>query len=370
MIRVTAALFFGLALQLPAQTAEQTTAEEAAQLAARTSSLVPRRTTVSVETRNLTALPAAEWSNFRSLLLNELHKAGVETSGTPSESRLRVTLSQDARGLLLVAEVFTGDSRQIALLPWNLPSLAQAKPRFRITRKILWSQPEPILDVLLTDSDSAMLVLSANGVATYRSSDDKWVPVATASLVLPRPMPRDPRGRLVKTLDGFRAYLPAATCDGIPSPQLSLTCAATVQSSPDLSVRWVAGRNVFESDAVKSPVYSSGGGLFAMADGHVEDRSGQPVTGTEGWGSDIARIADPCGSGTAVVASSANTEREEIRAFEVAGAQATSASEPMSLPGPVTALWSTESGVLATLVVNNLQTGEYEASRLGLACTQ
>src|SRR5271170_5685563 len=115
-IRLTFALFFGSVLLLPAQTAEPAQGL-AAQLAARTSSLLPRRATVSLEWQNLSPLPPAEWSSFRSSLESELHKAGVQTVGvgtaaTPPESgasatlpRLRVTASSDTRGLLLVAEV-------------------------------------------------------------------------------------------------------------------------------------------------------------------------------------------------------------------------------------------------------------------------
>ena len=249
MIRVTFALFFGSALLLAAQTLdptrEQAMNSAAAQLAARTSSLLPRRATVSLELQNLTSLPAAEWSSFRSLLQDQLHKAGVETAGlettaTPPEpglpftpSRVRITLSEDARGLLFVAEVFTGDNRQIAMLPWNLPSSAQAKPRIRITKKVLWTQPDPILDILLVDSGSQMLVLSANRVASYRLMEDKWMPSATDSLVLPRPLPRDPRGRLEATADGFRAYLPTATCTGAWKPELRLTCLTGTATWPD-----------------------------------------------------------------------------------------------------------------------------------------
>ena len=42
--------------------------EAAAQLASRTSSLLPRRPTVSLDLQNLSTLPAADWANFRSLL--------------------------------------------------------------------------------------------------------------------------------------------------------------------------------------------------------------------------------------------------------------------------------------------------------------
>src|ERR1700733_12309018 len=137
MIRVTFVQFFGSVLLLAAQPLdqrpEQTMAEAAGQLTAHISSLLTRHATVSLELQNLTQLPAGEWASFRNLLQDELHKAGLETTGTPPESRVRVTLSEDARGLLLVAEVFTGENRQIAMLPWNLPSSAQAKPRVTIT---------------------------------------------------------------------------------------------------------------------------------------------------------------------------------------------------------------------------------------------
>jgi len=384
MTRVTAVLFFGSVLLLPAQTAMQTPAQamaEAAaqQLAARTSSLLPRRVIVSLEMQTLMPLPAAEWSNFRTLLQNQLDKAGIETAATPPESRVsdalsrvRVTLSQDPRGLLFVIEVFTGDSRQIAMLPWNLPSSVQAKTRISITKRALLTRPEPILDILLVDSDSEMLVLSSNAVASYRSLGDKWMPLATASLVLPRPLPRDPRARIEATADGFQAFLASATCDGTRSSELRVTCSSRTAVWDE--VRWVADRNVLESDAMKAPFYSSargnGGEVFAMADGRVQDRAGQPVAGSESWGNDIAGIVNPCGPRAAVIASSASSEREEVRVYELTNGQATAASDALPLPGPVTALWPAGTGREATLVVHNLQTGEYEASRLALACTE
>jgi hypothetical protein len=361
MLRVTLALFFGSILPLasqtpeqkPDQTPDQTMVRPVVQLAARISSLLPRRTTVSFEFQNLTPLPAAEWSSFLSRLQDELHKAGVETAGvgiaaTPPESRVRVTISDDAHGMLLVAEVLTGDSPQIVMLPWTPPAPPQAKPRVSVTKKPLWTQPQPILDILLASSDSEMLILSTNEVASYRSMDGKWMPSATASLLLPRPMPRDPRGRLEGSGLGFRAYLPTATCDGAWQPELRVICmsgTATWRSTP---VRWVPDRNVLEGDA--------------------------PAPSFEGWGSDWASIADPCGAGTVVIASSANNEHDSVRVYEITNGQATPASDDTPLAGPVTALWPAESGAgsgkAATVVVHNLQTGEYEASRLGVACSQ
>jgi hypothetical protein len=341
MIRVTAVLLFGSALLLPAQSMM----DAAAQLAARTSSLLPRHPIVSLEMQNLTPLPAGEWSSFRSLLQSELRKVGLETTGTQPEARLRVTLSEDTHGLLFVAEVFTGDTRQIAMLPWNRPSSAQAKPRVSITNRILWAQPEPILDVLMVDSDSGMLVLGTTKVTSYRSTGDKWIPSATASLLLPRPLPRDPRGMIEATAGGFEVFLPVATCTGAWNPELKLTCASEVASWPGtFGTRWMPDRNVLEGDA--------------------------PTPSFEGWGSDWASIADPCEAGTVEIASGLNTEHDSVRVYLIQDGQATPASDALPLPGPVTALWPAESTRQATLVVHNLQTGEYEASRLALACTE
>ncbi len=354
MIRATFVLFFCSVLPLATQTVDQTPEQAmtsaAAQLAARISSLLPRRATVSLEIQSLTSLPVAGWSSFRNWLQDELRKAGFQTAGvataaTPPDSRIRVTLSEDARGLLFVAEVFSGDNRQIVMLPWTLPPSAQAKPRVTITKKDLWTQPEPILDILLADSGSQMLILSPNKIASYRSMGDKWTPSATASLQLPRPLPRDPRGRIEATAGGFEAFLPVATCTGAWNPELKLTCASGIANWPGtFGTHWLADRNVLEGDA--------------------------PAPSFEGWGSDWASIADPCGAGTVDIASSPNTEHDSVRAYLIVDRQATPVSDAMPLPGPVTALWPADSDKAATLVVHNLQTGEYEASRLGVACTE
>jgi hypothetical protein len=358
MLRVAFALLFGLAAvtaQPPPQAPSQPMMEAATQLASRTSSLLPRHPTVSIEQQNLAALPEDEWLSFRSLFEAELRRAGIEVSIAPStEPRVRITLSDNARGLLFVAEVISPDNRQIAMLPWSKPAAAEQKPRVNLTKRLLWMQPEPILDVLIPDPNT-MLVLSASKVASFRFAGGNWMPSASASLVLPRPVPRDPRGRIENTSGGFRAYLPGATCTGASQPDLKVMCAPGNETWPDTQVRWISDRNLLESDAVKGPFYSTASGVFVLADGHA--------TAPEGWGSDIASIQNACGA--AVIATSTATDRDSVQAY-----QNTPVSDALPLPGPVTALWPSEMAGEVTLVVHNLQTGNYEASRLGLACSQ
>ncbi len=358
MLRVAFALFLGLAAaaaQPPPETSQPMT-EAAAQLASRTSSLLPRRPTVSLEQQNLSGLSEREWLSFRSLFEAELRRAGVEISSAPSaEPRLRITLSDNARGLLFVAEVISPDNRQIAMLPWSKPAATEEKPRVSFTKRLLWTQPEPILDVLLSDPNT-MLVLSPSKVTGFRFAAANWTLSATASLVLPRPIPRDPRGRIESTSGGFRAYLPGATCTGAFQPDLKVTCEAGNETWPDAQVRWISGRNLLESDAVKGPFYSTANRVFMMADGRT--------TAPEAWGSDIASVQNTCGA--AVIATSTSTDRDSVQAYQ----NGTPVSDALPSPGPITALWPSETSGEVTLVVHNLQTGNYEASRLGLACSQ
>jgi hypothetical protein len=214
----------------------------------------------------------------------------------------------------------------------------------------------------LLDSNSQMLVLDTNKVASYNLSGGNWMPSATASLVLPRPIPRDPRGRLEAASDGFRAYLPGATCTGVLQPELKVTCEPGNEAWPDAQVRWVTGRNVLESDAVKGSFYTAANGIFAMAEGQG--------TGAEAWGSDIAAVDDPCGGGAAVLATSTATDHDSVRTYHATADGTAPISDPQPLPGPVTALWPSEARGQATLVVRNLQSGEYAAYRLGLGCSQ
>lgn len=347
MNRAAFVLFFGSALLLESQP-NVTMAQAAAELAARTSSQLPHRTAVSLDWQNLAALPANEWSSFRSRFEQELRKAGVEIAAaeraaTPPESRLRVTVSQAAHQLLFIAEVPNADNKRVVMLPWPATDIADTKPPLRIVLNPLLTSSQPILDVL--NDDSELIVLSISQVTRYRQSDGKWMPDATVSLTLPRPMPRDPRGRFQPAAGGFQAFLPIATCTGSWNPELKLSCAGGTANWPGTSgTHWLADRNVLEGDS--------------------------PAPSFEGWGSDWANIGDPCGAGTITIADSANDNHDSVRAYVIGDGRADPVSDPLPLTGPVTALWPAQSGREATLVVHNLQTGEYEASRLGLACNR
>jgi hypothetical protein len=380
MLRVGFALLFGLMVATKTQ-AQQLT-EAAAPLAGRISSLLPRRATVSLEFQVLSPLAMAASSRFLSTLQDELRKTGMDvTAAAQAESRLRVVVSDNPRGLLFVAELTGADNsgkawRQVVMLPWSGTLLNDAKPAVRLVAKAVWEQAEPVLDLLLLDSESQLLVLSPARAMVFHAANGTWTLTGQSFLSLAQPATRDPRGRVEFVSGTVRAFLPGTSCMRQTSPPFALVCGAASETwllnprDPALAVRWVADRNVLEADGVRSGFYSSAAGLFASTNQRVEDRSGKPVPGTDAWGSDVAAIENTCSSGTVVVAAMAgdSPEHDQVEAFEMVSGQPVARSEALPLPGSVTALWPAETAGQATLVVRNSKTGNYEASRLALAC--
>jgi hypothetical protein len=352
----------------------QSMGEAAAQLAVRISSLLQRRITVSLEFENLTLLPPVELSNFRTALQEELRKAGVETG--QSETRLRVTVSENVRGLLFVGVMTSSDNRQVAMLPWNAPPAVERKPRVKISIQPMLEQPEAVLDMLLVDSGSQLLVLSPSKVTSYKLSAGKWTLVGVAGVSWARPLPRDQRGRLENGPAGFRILAPGTSCNGTLQQEFRVTCAAGNDTWPlnprdsALEVRWVTDRNLLESDHARGPFYSAGAGWFSTSDDRIVGATGELLARSDGWGSAISSVENPCGSGWMVLVSAAGDaqDRDQIQAYEMVDGQAVAASDAIVLPGPVTALWPAETPTQSTLVARNSKTGNYEASRLGVAC--
>jgi hypothetical protein len=379
MLRVGLALLFGTLAA--ARVGAQSMGEAAAQLAARISSQLQRHATVSLEIQNLTAVGPAELSSFRAALQEELRKLGLESTavGQP-EIRLRVTLSENVRGLLFVAEVTSGESRgenrQVAMLPWNRPPPTEGKPRVKITVQPMLEQSEAMLDLLLVDSQ--LLVLSPSKVSSYKLASGKWTPSAIAGVSWARPLARDQHGRMENGPGGFRVFVPGTSCNGTLEPDFKITCEPGNETwllnprDPTLAVRWVTDRNLLESDNARGPFYSTGAGWFASSEDRIVDRAGQPLAGADGWGSEISSVENPCGSGWLALVSAAGDgqDHDQIQAYEVVDGQVIAASEAISLPGPVTALLPAETRGQATLVIRNSKTGNYEASRLGVACAE
>jgi hypothetical protein len=375
MLRVGLALLFGTLTAARAHA--QSMGEAAGQLAARISSPLQRRATVSLEFQNLTAVGPAELSSFQAALQEELRKLGLEPTGAGQpEIRLRVTLSENVRGLLFVAEVTSGENRQVVMLPWNRPPPTEAKPRVKITIEPVLEQSEAMLDLLLVDSQ--LLALSPSKVSSYKMTGGTWMPSGIAGVSWARPLPRDQHARMEIGPTGFRVFVPGTSCSGMLEPEFKITCEPGNENwlfnprDPLLAVRWVTDQNLLESESAKVPFYAAATGWFATSEGRIADRTGAPLAGSDGWGSEISSVENPCGSGWMALVSAAGDgqDHDQIQAYEVVDGQVVAVSDAISLPGPVTALWPAETRGQTTLVIRNSKTGNYEASRLGVACAE
>ena len=339
---------------LPLTIRAQPIPDAAAQLASRISSLLPPPATVSVAFVNSPAWP--EWPGA---LEEQLRKSGL-TPASPADHTVKITVSRNLRGPLLVAEIDAGAARQEILLPWTPPPSAAPRPRLQLRITPLITSNEPILDALLADSGSSMLVLTPTHLTEYKRSSTGWTATTSTPLSLIRPIPRDPRGRIVNGTP-LRVELPGTTC--------ALEChPATLPwpLNPALQVRWATDRNHLESADRRMSFYSSSADLFASTTGHIVDRNNATVPGTETWSDDIATLDIPCAHGVPILA----LVSEQLQLFEVAGAAISQTSDALPLPGRLTALWPSETPAQATLVLYNPNTGSYEASRVDAACPQ
>ena len=382
MLRVGLALLFGMLMAPLAQA--QSMAEAGAQLAddftANMISSLPRRpTTVSLEIQNLTALAPAELSSFRAALRDGLRTQGLQTTvaGHP-DAWLEVTISENVRGLLFVAWLTQHDAHIGTMLEWKRPPPTARKPRVKISVQPMLEQPEAILDMLLVDSGSELLVLTPSKVSSYKLVNGNWTPSGIAGVSWARPVPRSERGRFENAPTGFRVLVPGTSCNGTLEPEFKITCAPGNDTwflnprDSSLAVRWVTDRNLLESDNFRATFYGAAAGWFATSEDRILSPTGDLLAGSDGWGSEISSVENPCGSGWMLLGSAAGDaqDHDQIQAYEVVDGQVGGASEAISLPGPVTALWPAETPGQSTLVIRNSKTGNYEASRLGVACAE
>ncbi len=352
------------------------------------------RTGLSLTVKNISSLPQARVAEVQRALESELRRRGVSLAA-PDQAmeQARVTLSENTSGYLWVAEIGHDDSWDVVMVQMPLLAPAErASAALVLRRTPLWSQAEPMLDVVST-GDGSLLVLGRDAVSLYRVQERKWQLAGAAPLTHSRSWPRDLRGRLVVQADGsFRAYLPGGQCTGTMQPQLNLACRESDDPwplSPEVNAFFSSRRNFF-TGAVKlarsseagdlGPFYSAamfpqgerGFWIVAFTSGGAKliNTQGQVVTAFNGWGSDLAGVASDCGSGWQVLATRAaeSTLPDSLAAYEIVNREAIEAGAPLEFAGPITAMWTAADGRSATVISHNLRTGNYEAFSVSAAC--
>ena len=389
---VSLTIFVALISAVPA--AAQEWDAPARELAEKIVARVQSRTGLSLTVKNISSLPQSRAAEVQRALESELRRRGVTLAG-PEQAmeQARVTLAESTAGYLWVAEVGHDDSWDVVMVQMPLLAPAERAPAaLTLRRSPLWTQPEPMLDVVPT-ADGGLLVLGRDAISLFRVQDRKWQLAGSAPLNHSRPWPRDLRGRLLLQDDGsLHAYLPGVQCTGTMQPQLSAACRESDDPWPLSSGvnAFFSGRHNFFTGAVKLAGSSEAGQLdpfysvamfpqgergfwivsFTSGGAKMINAQGQIVTAFTGWGSDVAGIASDCGSGQQVLATRAadSTQPDSLAAYEIVNRESVEAALPLEFAGPITAMWSAADGRGTTVIAHNLKTGNYEAFSVSAVC--
>jgi hypothetical protein len=314
---------------------------------------------------------------------------------------VQVSLSENLQNYVWVAEIHQG-AGEFSVVLVSAPradSAAFTREAASLSiRKIpIWSQEERILDVSVLEEGAApnhIAVLDPEKVAIYRFKDGRWQQEQVIEVTHARPWPRDVRGRLVLRQDHlFDAYLPGVFCQSSNTVPVTLACRTSDDPWPLSSQFPLAGffaptRNYFtgvlspgigkqtsttqfySAAALPRPSYTLW--MFAAVDGQVHLMDGiTDQVGRFNWGSDVAAVKTACGAGWQVLATRpGDDQNDSVRAFELPDRDPVAVSVPMEFAGGITALWTEAKGGTAIAISRNGETGNYEAFRLAVACSQ
>ncbi len=354
--------------------------------------------------RNLSTVPTDDISAIRALLEQDLKNHGVTVSGEESANVIRVTLSENARERLWVAEVAEGSETRVTIvhLALDRPQEIQFTAGVTLRKQVIFASSEQVLAAL--ETPEGLIILEPEQIVLYGHTADGWREQKRANIGQKRPLARDPHGILLTTQDGkgFEAWLPEMQCAGADAPaqpagDWQMHCgdsddpwpvvqmSGTGNTAP-LKAFYNAARNYFTGVVtpglgVDLPSFYSAaliprpvGGVAMLVngiDGKVqltENSAMKPVTGTRDWGSDFAALQSACGAGTQiVVSSSGEAAGDSLRAYELPALEAIPASAPIAMTGTVTQIWAAPDGKSVLAVVRSAA-DEYEVDRVTALC--
>jgi hypothetical protein len=381
-------------------------------LVARFAPILPRQAPIEVGLENRSLLSDNQVKAVRVALETELKQRGREIAGVHGGAFLvTVTISQNLQGVLLTAQFVLRENIQVqmVLVPMGMQRGAAAKPAYSIDRTLLWEQDVQLLDAAVVKDPGnqmdGLLVLDREALAFYGRDGNSWKRRGKQLLEPKQPWPRDLRGQLVSRGRSFEVHMPQMDCDGDSIATLQMNCSEDQPYwsfdggiGPSSNFRLVAGRNfltahtdpaaepfaniapffsvayVQDKDENETWIFSSVDDRIHIYDLDEEQGMRRYVQGNvaNGWGSDVARIHSSCDDHWLVIGTRPGdaTMRDAITAYDVIGTTVAAVSQPLELPGPVTALWPREDSHSVVTIVKNLTTRRYEAYLLKISCRE
>jgi hypothetical protein len=358
---------------------------------------------VTLDVANQSSLSAAEVITARKAVETQLRAANVRlVKPERAVAEITVTISENLKGLLWVAEIKQGLTTQIVMLQSGAASAAAPAhmPTLQVRRTSIYSATDdaPVLDFILTDA-KLLYVLRSQSVTANRWDGAQWKQLSAQSLVRSTPAPRDLRGHLLWQQSQLSAYLPGVQCTaplGSDGQLAGIQCREVDDPWPldnSFEAFFSSNRNFFSgiirganfNSAVKSveasipPFYSAAAmgdantvWAFTGTDGRTRLYSSftQPPRVYSGWGSDIASIQSECGSKWQLVISKPGdrSQPDAVQAMEMAGGEPVPVSAMLEIPGSITAMWRAQDASAVNIITRDPATKRYEASTLTIDC--
>ena len=362
--------------------------EPARTLAQKIAAALKTREPVTFSFNSAAAVGPADAAAAREAIERKLPGAGINTNAQAGIT-VAVTLSENLRDWVWVAEIHRADAQEVVMEEWPKPEETGSAGTVVIEKRRILEQDVRILDFALLGRD--LLVLDAESVTVYQNSTGPWQRKLSVRIPVSRALPRDLRGRLFVQGDVYQAYLPGLSCNGNAVNGLGVSCRDEALWPLGSNARAISipTRNFFDHfvtpDGVqkKMPVFFSAAGfsdhgraawLLAGTDGrmHLYNAAFEPGASWSGWGSDIAAVETECGSRTLLLTTAAGdrTVPDSVQAYELTEGAPRPAGDPVSFPGPVTALWSASERGAAVVISRDLKTGRYAAFRLAIPCSR
>jgi hypothetical protein len=263
--------------------------------------------------RNNSTIPTDGIPAIRRLLVRELKSRGVTTSETETANLLRVTLSENLRERLWVAEIVEGNETRVVMVHLDR-SINDTKPvneLIQLRKQTVIGAPElmssePIL--FAAEKDSALLILHPEGISVLNRNSDGWQRQSQLSFSTQHSLSRDARGLLIPSANGFTAFIPGLECtmestppDNVSPGSGSLWSHHCHQGLLQRCSQLLHGRRYTKPwrrpasvlfGIRDSPPCVQRGAAHRRIDGKVqlvENGALKPVSGTRDWGSDFAR---------------------------------------------------------------------------------
>jgi hypothetical protein len=371
---------------------------------------------VTLTLRNTSSIAELAIPGIRALLEKDLKGHGILIYSGETASAVRITLSQNGRQRLWIAEVTQGSAVRVTMVgagPIETPVRAAAdymtlrRERLPIVLASHAGATSDIPVLSAIETESTMIVLRPDELDLFSFMEGAWTRSHPYDMGARRSSSRDPRG-IIAHVAGARDYTvftSGAECTVQPGPSSPggadgldpiVHCIASDEPWPILHEEsparpvtikafYNASRNFFTGVVTPGfgvdlpPFYSAAllqrpngsALLIGGIDGKIQVTEGdqlKPVSGARDWGSDFALLKSGCGSGAQVIAtSSGEAGTDSVRAYELPALEAVPASSPLSMSGTVTALWPADDGKSLLAAIRSAN-GGYEVDRVTALC--